>query len=201
MPKVSDEYKEKQRRHIIDSAYRCFARKGFHQTTMRDIFDEAELSAGAIYRYFSSKDAIIQASFDFDYRRSFDRFHAASYSPDPLQALIDLIDFLFHGLKSAAALGAGRVNVQGWGEALLNPALGAARREVIDHYLEALAEVIRHGQQIGQVDRALDPRSMARVLLSLYYGLELQRALDEEVDIDSYAAAVRALLRPATRPE
>ena len=70
MPKVSKEHSEARRRQIIDAAYQCFARKGFHQTTMRDIYEEAGLSPGAVYHYFDSKDEIIQASFDFDYLRS-----------------------------------------------------------------------------------------------------------------------------------
>ena len=42
MPKVAKEHGEARRRQIIDAAYRCFARKGFHQTTMRDIYEQAD---------------------------------------------------------------------------------------------------------------------------------------------------------------
>ena len=66
MPKVAKEHGEARRRQIVDAAYRCFARRGFHQTTMRDIYQEAGLSPGAVYHYFASKDEIIQASFDLD---------------------------------------------------------------------------------------------------------------------------------------
>ena len=84
MPKVTDEYRAARRQQIIDAAYRCFARKGFHQATMRDIYAEANLSPGAVYHYFDSKDAIIQASFEFDYERSLDLFDAAIASDDPI---------------------------------------------------------------------------------------------------------------------
>ncbi len=60
MPKVTEVHSA-ARHQIIDAAYRCFARKGFHQATMRDIYAEANLSPGAVYHYFDSKDAIIQA--------------------------------------------------------------------------------------------------------------------------------------------
>ena len=123
MPKVSKEYSEVRRQQIIDAAYRCFARKGFHQTTMREIYEEARLSAGAVYLYFESKAEIIQSSFDFDYQRSHALFEAARTSDDPLRALEDLLSYLLHGLKGASALEAPRVNVQGWGEALVNPSL------------------------------------------------------------------------------
>jgi AcrR family transcriptional regulator len=194
MPKVTEAHSAARRQQVINAAYRCFARKGFHQTTMRDIYAEANLSPGAVYHYFDSKDAIIQASFEFDYERSRELLDAAIASDDPMQALRDLIVFFFHGLDEAAALGAGRVNVQGWGEALVNPPLLAARRSVVEAYVAALAQIVGKAQAAGQIAPTLDPRAAGRVLLSLYYGLELQKALDNEVAVDSYAAAAKSLL-------
>jgi hypothetical protein len=37
------------------------------------------------------------------------------------------------------------------------------------------------------------------MLLSLYYGLELQKALDAEIDVDTYAAAIKTLLLSASQ--
>lgn len=194
MPKVTKEHSEARRRQIIDAAYQCFARKGFHQATMRDIYEEAGLSPGAVYHYFGSKDEIIQASFDFDYLRSRDQFKAAQEHDEPITALTDLLDFLFQGLKGAAELGAGRVNVQAWGEALVNVELKKTLRRVFDGYGNAVSQIVRKAQSTGQIDRSLDPLAVSQLLLSLYCGLELQKALDPKLDVDAYAAAVRALL-------
>src|SRR5512141_1828028 len=87
MPKVTEEYADTRRRQIIDAAYRCFARKGFHQTTMRDIYAETGLSAGAVYNYFKSKEEIIEASFIFDYQRGRPVFEQAAGNPDPMTAI------------------------------------------------------------------------------------------------------------------
>jgi AcrR family transcriptional regulator len=195
MPKVSEEHAQARRQQIIDAAYRCFARQGFHQTTMRDIYEEANLSPGAVYHYFESKDEIIRASFDFDYERSSALFKAALASDDPVTAIEGLLDFFLHGLKGAAALGAGRVNVQGWGEALVNPGLRETIQGVMGNYLDALAKVIGKAQDAGQIDKSLDPASVSRLLLSIYYGLELQMALDPAIDVDDYLAAAKALVR------
>jgi AcrR family transcriptional regulator len=77
MPKVSIEYSEARRLQIIDAACRCFARKGFHQAPMRDIYQEVQLSHGAIYHYFRSKDDIFAASFERDLKRVLGPFEEA----------------------------------------------------------------------------------------------------------------------------
>lgn len=195
MPKVSAEHAAARRRQIIDAAYRCFARKGFHQATMRDIYEEAGLSPGAVYHYFDSKHAIIAASFDFDYERTRDLVAAAAASTDPLAALTDLLDFLFAGLKSAAELQAPSVNVQGWGEALVNPALRETVERVLGIYREAAIRIVRKAQEKGEINEEIDAAAFANTLLSLYYGLELQLALDPQTDVDDYARTVKLLLK------
>ncbi len=52
---------EDTRRKIYDSALQLFREKGFEQTTMRDIAQEAGVALGAAYYYFSSKEAIVLA--------------------------------------------------------------------------------------------------------------------------------------------
>src|SRR3954466_4084938 len=59
MPKVTEEHVDARRRQILSAALRCFAREGFHRTTMQDIFREADLSPGAVYSYFTGKDELI----------------------------------------------------------------------------------------------------------------------------------------------
>ncbi|TXK80624.1 TetR family transcriptional regulator [Paenibacillus sp. N3.4] len=60
-PKVSDEHKEQRRRQLLDAAERVFIRKGYESATMKDFVEEAEMSRGWIYLYFSSKEEIFAA--------------------------------------------------------------------------------------------------------------------------------------------
>jgi AcrR family transcriptional regulator len=61
VPKVSAEHREARREEILCAARRRFASEGFHATSMQDILSESGLSAGAVYRYFSSKSDIVSA--------------------------------------------------------------------------------------------------------------------------------------------
>lgn len=51
---------EDRREQILDAAIRVFARKGFSRATNKDIAREANITAGLIYHYFDSKEALLQ---------------------------------------------------------------------------------------------------------------------------------------------
>ncbi len=193
MPKVTEEYLDERRQQIIDAAYRCFARKGFHQTTMRDIYTESGLSPGAIYHYFASKEDIIEASFIFDHQRSLPVFEQAVEDPDPVIALDHLLDYFYAGLESAAALGANRVNIQGWGEALVNPRLFTPLSQTFQEIPELLGRLIQRGHAAGIVDPSIDPEAAGEVILSSYLGLYLQKAVNPDLDVGQYKKVVMAL--------
>ncbi len=53
---------DQRRVQILDAARACFASAGFHGASMHQICAEARMSPGALYRYFPSKDAIIERS-------------------------------------------------------------------------------------------------------------------------------------------
>src|SRR5690606_8025420 len=55
---------ELTRRAIIDAAMRLFRTRGYEKATMRAIADEAGVSIGNAYSYFSSKEHLIQAYYD-----------------------------------------------------------------------------------------------------------------------------------------
>jgi TetR/AcrR family transcriptional regulator, transcriptional repressor of aconitase len=174
MPKVTGEYLDSRRQQIIEAAYRCFARKGFHPTTMREIYAESGLSSGAVYHYFKSKEEIIEASFIFDYQRGREAFEQAAEASDPAAALDRLLEFFYTGLESAAVLGADRVNIQGWGEALVNPKLLAPLRESLESFRGSLERLVQKGQVAGIFNPQINPSAAGEVILSSYLGLYLQ---------------------------
>lgn len=51
--------KQERREEIFDAAKVVFARKGFAATTMEEVAEKAQLSKGAVYLYFKSKEDLL----------------------------------------------------------------------------------------------------------------------------------------------
>lgn len=50
--------KDKKRQMLLDTAAKVFSSKGYHNTTIKDIVDEAVVSVGSFYFYFNSKEEL-----------------------------------------------------------------------------------------------------------------------------------------------
>ena len=55
---------EQTRSGIVDAAMSLFRSGGYDATTMRAIADEAGVSLGSAYYYFSGKEELVQAFYD-----------------------------------------------------------------------------------------------------------------------------------------
>jgi len=78
-----------RRKQVLDAAESCFSRRGFHGASMAEISKAAGMSAGHIYNYFDSKDAIIAAFVLKNMERVTNLMQDLAQREDPLQAVID----------------------------------------------------------------------------------------------------------------
>jgi AcrR family transcriptional regulator len=194
VPKVSDAHREQRRQQILDAARRRFARNGFHQTSIQDVLTEANLSAGALYRYFRSKEEIIEAIAE-DALRQVTAPIGQLTQRRPLPALDAVIEQLLTNAEDFGFRpdGFGYIGPQVWAEALRNPQL---RELVQDRFAEvrtALAGVVRAEQGAGRIPADADADGVAGFLFGSLLGYVLQRVLAGTVDPKSYSAALGAL--------
>jgi len=66
MPRITLATRAERRQRIINAASRCAARKGFGDLTVDEVCVEADLSKGAFYGYFDSKQALLLALLEED---------------------------------------------------------------------------------------------------------------------------------------
>src|SRR6201987_1570661 len=145
MPRLSTETREQRRRHVLVSAWRCFARDGFHATSMDDVIAATGMSSSAVYRYFRSKEEIIRASAEEGVVRVGEIFLTLlgrEPCPDPAQTLTLLVAEL-HRRTDNPDQDMPRLAGQTWAEALRDPVL---HERVHQLYVDAL----EHGGELAQ---------------------------------------------------
>jgi len=200
VPRVGDGYLESRRRQIMDAAVACFARQGFHRTTMQDIVAETGLSAGAIYRYFPAKEDIVAAIAAEHHAREAAVLAQATGATAVGDLLRDLARVSLGRLADPQEQRWRRVTIQLWAEALRDERVMQIVRSGLDEPIEIIAGLLRHGQRDGSVPAGVDPESAARVCAAIFQGLVVQQAWDPGVDIDGYIDAVIALIGRFTGP-
>ena len=195
-PKVPDGYFDARREQVLAAAARCFAREGFHGATMGEIAAEAELSAGALYRYFEDKADLIRALAEESGRRLREAIGTQlTAGRSPVQALEKLAEAQLSQLARAAGRESAQLTVRLWAEALHTPEL---RRELAGAYRNVHSEIgdlLRDGQRDGAVARDLDPDATARAIIALLQDAGMQSLIDPEMDLDAYARVVRRIFR------
>jgi len=194
VPKVSQDHLDARRRQILDAAIACFARDGFHRATMQDICREARLSPGAIYRYFSSKDDLVEAIADERHAREAAFMENAQEIGEGVEALHALGRAFFSSLADPDERRRRRLGVQVWAEAVLNPRVHKLVMRGTDRPREVMAQLVRQAQERGELDRGLDADSVARVMTAMFQGFILQQVWDEDVDVASYLETAEAFL-------
>jgi AcrR family transcriptional regulator len=200
MPRVSQAHLDARRRQILDAARRCFVRNGFHATSMQDVLNEADLSAGAVYRYFRGKDEIIAAIAAEVVAEVAGALRAAFAADDP-PPLDEVLGAAFLAIQRIdAEQGFARLALQVWGEAVRSPALAEILQGEVRRLRSVLAGLVEVYQARGLMAAEAPPGQVAQVLTGLLPGFVFQHALIGDVDPAEFRAGLRALLTTRLAP-
>src|SRR5687768_3490876 len=84
--RVTAKTKTATRQRILDAAQKLFAAQGFEAATTRDIARKAEIAAGTLFNYFSTKEAIALCLVSEAHAAAAEQFEASvsSESSQPL---------------------------------------------------------------------------------------------------------------------
>jgi AcrR family transcriptional regulator len=206
MPKVKPETSLARRDEILKAAEICFARQGFHQTTISDVIRESGLSAGCIYGHFATKEDLIQAM--GERRHAHDRalLSNSDDTMDPIVALRTIArDFLadvqrdfLADVQKEDSLRSRRVALQLWAEALRDDEV---RKQVVSGIhigLPVMVKLLQRGQRLGLVGKKIEPTAIARTIVAMFQGFVLQRVWGEPFKASAGLAAFDVFLRGLT---
>ncbi|MEY9847297.1 TetR/AcrR family transcriptional regulator [Streptacidiphilus sp. MAP5-3] len=177
MARVSPQYRDSRRRQILDGARRCFLAKGFRAASMQDVSGDVGLSTGAVYSYFSGKEALI-ADVAADAAGRLGRIIVAAAVAEPFPTVNELLDrILANPALAEDCDGSARLLIQVWSECLHNPALTDRLRSA---WAELVEELLEYGQRLKNHATPLGGASaehLVRAVIGIVQGLLVQRAL------------------------
>jgi AcrR family transcriptional regulator len=180
-----------RRDHIAAAAERAFVRHGFHAATMQQVAEEAGMSAGNLYRYFPSKEAMVEGICLLDQRDRGAAFHALAYSGDVLGMLEAMLrDNLLNKPRHKAVM-----FLEVAAEAGRNPRIAEMMRTNDAEVMAGLTHLIETAKANGEAVATLDASFAASLIFTYVGGLFRRRALDERFDVEAEATMTMALLR------
>lgn len=179
-----------RRARILTAAVRCFGQHGIHQASMQDIAAEAGMSAANLYRYYASKDAIVEAIAEHEREETVTLLAELERADDFIAALLSLLDGTLRGDgRFQIALGLEII-----AEALRNPRVAALYRRLDVEATAALARVIEKAAERRQIDPGLDPSATAQVLVALADAVLWRRGADPTFDTARAARTLEVLV-------
>ncbi|HEX4246453.1 MAG TPA: TetR/AcrR family transcriptional regulator [Pseudonocardia sp.] len=195
MPRLSDQTRATRRRHILTSAWGCFSRNGFQATSMDEVIAASGMSSSAVYRYFSGKDELIDATAGEGLALIRDLF-ARALAEDPVPTASDILTLLVSDVRSHTEnpdYDLSRIAIQTWAEAMRRPALREATRQLYLEAREQLTLLARRWQREGCLAENADPRATATVLFTLLPGLIVSHHLVDPIPVEVLNQGIPAL--------
>lgn len=167
---------EETRARISQTALRLFGEKGYEATGVAEICTEAQVSKGAFYHHFSSKQELFVGLLDA-WLREVDAGLSLAASgtssiPDGLLAMAAQTREVF-----AAADGRLEIFLEFWEQARHDPQIWKAFIAPYRRYAGYFAEIVRKGIEEGSF-RELDAQVAGQTLVALAVGIVVQGVLD-----------------------
>jgi AcrR family transcriptional regulator len=174
MAKVSQAHLEARRRSILEAAAKVFSRKGVATATMAEIAQEAGISAGAIYRYFASKEHLARGCMDV----SAEAVKAAWEHPEQIE-----LDFITLSRATFEAIDSPTADVET--RLYLERALAAVRDHdvaLVEEFREEYGRIINGVEfllrrDFGERLEGFDVRALAQTLYAFYWGARFMHLL------------------------
>ena len=167
---------------------------------MQHVAVEAGMSPGNLYRYFRSKEAMVEGICERDQRERAASFAAFAEADDITTAMAA-------GLRRNL-LGKPREKMQMileiWAEAGRNPAIAELCGSIDGNVRQGLIRLVEVAKAKGQASPDLDAEFAARVMITMVTGLFKRRAHEHDFDgerelalaLGTFAALFRGLIEP-----
>jgi AcrR family transcriptional regulator len=173
MPRITPQYEQAQAQRIIAGAAQVFAERGYRQTTIDQIGQALQLSKGAIYIYFKSKEDLFVSVLQSIYDQRFNLLSTAFQPEDSIQVKFEKVLDRLCGLVSRDDRVFIRLWIEGFLESEHIPRLETIKTHSRQHFQQLLYGLLQEGQRAGEIDADLDLSSAVDAIIALSDGLML----------------------------
>jgi TetR/AcrR family transcriptional regulator, repressor for uid operon len=177
MRKADPALQSRRRSEILAAAEQCFLKRGFHQSSMQNIAAAAGLSMGLLYRYFTNKEAIIEAAAQLDREATLIAIAALPETSDIIAAWAALIGAM---AKEASAPDYATLANEIIAEAGRSPKLLAMLKANDAALAAAITAKLERQQMAGKTIGLKSPAATAQLLLMLFDGLTVRRFMSQQ---------------------
>ena len=196
MPKLKPDVQRARREHILDAAEQCFARAGFHRTSIHDICKQAAVSPGALYVYFDSKEALIAGICERDRAEFAERLAPLATAPDFMDALRQLGEQYF----LEEPVDTHRMCIDVGLESTRNPRIGEIHQRFDRFMTESFGTLFQKLKDEGRIAPALDIPTTVKAFMVISDGMFWRRAVDPDFNAQAVMPAMLALVTELLKP-
>lgn len=196
MPKLKPDTQRQRRERILDAAERCFARAGFHRTTMQHICKEAGISPGGLYVHFASKEDLIAGITERDRAKLAAKLTDLPDAPDLMSALARLGEH--YALEEPHYKRVLCVEIGC--EATRNPEVGEIYRTVDRFCRQSFEQVFSKAREGGRIAADDDPRLLAEVVSLIGDGLFWRRAVHPDFNAEEVLPVLVRMVSELLKP-
>ncbi|KAA1156957.1 TetR/AcrR family transcriptional regulator [Pseudoalteromonas fuliginea] len=187
-----------RREQILAAAAECFRRKGYHGAGMAEISKTAGMSAGHIYNYFESKEAIIERIIEKDMEEMFSIFQ--KFEDHPGDVLAALLDGLNIGVQRHMDTGSCVIDLDMMAEAGRNMKVATLLRETDIQARGRMRQLLTSERSALKDIDELELESRINVIFSMMAGLLLRKLLYPELTEETVLIALRPAMKTLLMP-
>lgn len=180
MPKISDAARLEVRNNILTSAWKCFSEQGFHVTSMDDVIAETGMSSSSVYRYFRSKEELIDAAAQDTMAQTYASLAELlnhDSAPGPVETLAAMADNLRS--RRGGEYDLTKISVAAWAEALRRPAMHSVVHRFYTQMAGLFTAATARWISEGSLPAGSDPDALPSLFLTLMPGMIVMSHLYE----------------------
>ena len=160
---------EQTRQAIIEKAAPLFNQQGFAGCSMADIMQATGLEKGGVYRHFSSKEELAAEVFRYAMQIALEARSIAD-RPDldaisKLRLMVERFVTVPSPLPGGCPLLNAAIDTDDG-----NPMLRTLVQDALARWKARIRKIVQQGINDGQIDRSVDPQSIANLMISTLEG-------------------------------